>query len=84
MWDEIDSIDQNKDIITYEVMYTPQEDFGEAIGTLTTNVSDLSVLLMNLEEYVNYTISVRTYTSVGVGPYSDPVTILTNEDGKCC
>ena len=37
-----------------------------------------------LQEYVNYTISVRAYTNAGAGPYSDPVTVLTNEDGECC
>ena len=42
----------------------------------------MSVLLMDLEEYVNYTISVRVYTSVGPGPDSEPVTVLANEDGK--
>ena len=26
---------------------------------------------------VNYTISVQAYTSVGAGPYSDGVTVLT-------
>ena len=55
-----------------------------AIGTNTTNMSVLSVILMRLQEYVNYTISVRAYTNAGAGPYSDPETVLTNEDGKCC
>ena len=64
-------------------MYTPLEDFEGAIMTRTTNVTDISVFLTDLEEYINYTISVRAYTSTGAGNYSDPVTLLTNEDGKC-
>ena len=84
MWGEVVPIDQNGVITMYEVMYTPLEDFDGAIMTRTTNVTELSVLLVDLEEYVNYTISVRAYTSVGAGNYSDPVTELTNEDGKCC
>ena len=83
MWDEVVSINQNGVITVYEVMYTPLEDFGGAIMTRTTNVTDLSLLLMDLEEYVNYTISIRAFTSAGAGNYSDPVTVLTNEDGKC-
>ena len=82
MWDKVVLIDQNGVITMYEVMYTPLEDFGGAVMTRTSNVTDLSVLLMDLEEYVNYTISLRAFTSAGAGPYSDPVIVLTNEDGK--
>ena len=84
MWHNVPPIDQNGVITMYEVMYTPSQDFGGAIGTRTTNVTELSVLLMNLEENINYSISVLSYTSVGPGPNSDPLTILTNEDGRCC
>ena len=84
MWDEVVPIDQNGVITMYEVMYTPLEDFDGSIMTRTTNGTEPSLLLMDLEEYVNYTISVRAYTSVGAGPYSDPVIVLTNEEGKCC
>ena len=83
-WGEVLPINRNGIIIAYEVEYTPLEDFEGAIGTNTTNVTDLSVLLVDLEEYVNYTISVRAYTSVGPGPNSEPVIALTNEDGECC
>ena len=81
MWDEVVPIDQNGIITMYEVMYTPLEDFEGAIMTRTTNVTDISVFLTDLEEYISYTISVRAYTSAGAGNYSDPETVLTNEDG---
>ena len=84
MWDEVVPLDQNGVITMFEVMYTPLEDFDGAIMTRSTNVTELSRLLMDLEEYDNYTISVRAYTSVGAGPYSDPVIVLTNEDGESC
>ena len=83
MWHEVPPIDQNGIITMYEVIYTPKEDFGGAIGTRTTNVTELSVLLMDLEENVNYSISVQAYNSIGPGPKSDPMSILTNEDGRC-
>ena len=82
MWDEVILIDQNGAITMYEVMYTPLEDFGGAIGTNSTTVSKLSVLLVDLQEFVNYTTSVRAYTSVGAGPYSEELTELTFQDGK--
>ena len=84
MWHDVAPIDQNGIITMYEVIYTPNEDFGGAIGTRTTNVTELSLILMDLEENVNYSISVLAYSSIGPGPNSDPLTILTNEDGRCC
>ena len=83
-WGEVPPADQNRMIIMYELEYIPLEDFDGAIGKNTTNVSVLLVTLMRLQEYVNYTISVRAYTNAGAGPYSDPVIVLTNEDGECC
>ena len=82
-WGDVPPTDQNGIIITYELEYIPLEDFDGAIGKNTTNVSAISVILMRLQEYVNYTISIRAYTSAGAGPYSDPVNVMTNEDSKC-
>ena len=50
--------------------------------TNSVNTSNLSISLTDLQEYVNYTISVRAYTVIGAGPYSDPETILTLQDSK--
>ena len=77
-------IDQNGVIIMYEVIYQPQEAFNGAIGDLSVTVSApvVFVVLMNLQEYVYYTISVRAYTSEGEGPYSEGILELTNEDGN--
>ena len=70
MWNEVPAIDQNGIIAIYEVIYTPWNTFGGQIFTHATNVSgsDLNVTLYYLEEYVNYNISVRAYTSEGPGP----------------
>ena len=78
-------MDQNGFITEYEIMYTPLETFGGYLENDTVNVSrsDLSVILMGLEEYINYNISVRAYTSVGMGPYSVAMTVLTLQDSKC-
>ena len=82
MWGEVAPIDQNGIITMYEVLYRPLETFGGEIGPMTVNVTELRANLTDLEEYVNYTISVRAYTSEGEGPYSGGVTVLTFEDGK--
>ena len=83
-WDMVPPIDQNGIITMYEVMYQPLETFNGNISTQTINVSgtEMSVFQIELQEFVNYTISVRAYTSVGAGPYSDEVTVLTLQDGK--
>ena len=83
-WDMVPLIDQNGVITMYEVLYQPLETFGGTIAFNTTRVAAIleSVLLTGLQEYVNYNISVQAYTSVGEGPYSGDVTVLTPEDGK--
>ena len=80
-WDEIPSLDQNGIIIDYEVEIQPL-DFPADISADQFTTTNLSILVTGLEEYVNYNISVRAYTSVGSGPYSVPVTERTLEDGN--
>ena len=79
-WDEVPAIDQNGIIINYEVRFEPLQ-FTAELSNDTINTPDLSINITGLEEYVEYNISVRAYTSVGPGPYSDPVTERTSEDG---
>ena len=70
----------------YEVQYEPLEMFDGLIQTQTMNISApmMSVTLTGLQEFVNYNISVRAYTSEGEGPYSVGVTVMTLENSKCC
>lgn len=83
-WGTVPPIDQNGILTMYEVLYQPLETFSGAIGSLSMNVSamDMSVVLSNLQEYVYYNISVRAYTSVGDGPYSQEILVLTLEEGE--
>ena len=80
-WMEALEIDQNGMITGYEVMYEPLMTFDGLITTLTVNTTNLSITLMDLEEYVEYSISVRAYTSVGPGPYSVGIVRRTFQDG---
>ena len=79
-WEEVPAISQNGIIVNYEVRVEPLQFTGE-LETETINTTDLSVNVTGLEENVEYMISVRAYTGVGPGPYSDPVTERTSEDG---
>ena len=79
-WEEISPIRRNGIITVYEVLYVPLETFGGAIGSENVNATGLFYELVGLEEYVNYNISVRAYTRVGFGPYSDEITNQTFQD----
>ena len=84
-WEEVPAIDQNGIITFYEVKYVTLQTFGGllVIETVNTTGPDMGTTLTGLQEYMEYNISVRAYTSVGSGPYSDPVTERTLEDGEC-
>ena len=71
-------IDQNGIIIMYEVFFEPLETFDLPS---TINTTAFEVVATDLRAYVNYNISVRAYTSVGSGPYSDPISTRTLEEG---
>ncbi len=82
MWENVLEINQNGIITMYEVLYQPLETFNGNITTQTMNVTERSANLTDLEEFVNYTISVRAYTSEGEGPYSEEMIVMTPEDSK--
>lgn len=84
-WDAVPPIDQNGDITAYEVLYQIVDTSDGVLLSNTTRIEEgtASVVLTDLEEFVNYTISIRAYTGVGEGPYSEGVTEMTSEDGKC-
>ena len=82
-WDPVPEIDRNGIITLYEVEYTQSTFSGISSSNLnTTNGSQLMVELEGLEEYVEYSVRIRAYTSVGPGPFSVAVVNRTLEDGE--
>ena len=83
-WGEVPAIDRNGIITQYEVAFEPLETFGGQLTTMTmlTNASTFELLLDNLEEYVEYNITIWAGTDVGLGVASSPISIQTNEDGE--
>ena len=71
-------IDQNGDITMYQVLYHTLQEFS---GAENVTVLERMAFLRGLEEHEKYNISVRAYTSVGAGPYSDEYEEKTLEDG---
>ena len=77
--DEVPAIERNGIIVIYEVRFYPLQ-LTNIVITEYRNTTDMSVVLTGLQEYVEYNISVRAYTSVGPGPLSEDVTERTFED----
>ncbi len=75
MWD----YDQNGVVIRFEILYVPLETFGGVLvpNTVNTSASDRSAILTGLQEYVEYSISIRSYT-----PFSPNITGRTLETGN--
>ena len=81
-WEEVPDLDQNGIITTYEVLYNPMETFDGELIPQTLNTTDIFTYLSELEQDVDYNISVRAYTSIGPGPYSEEISATTLEDGR--
>ena len=79
-WEDIPPIRRNGIITAYEVLYEPLETFGGFIGSERVNTTHHYFVLVGLQEYVDYNISVRAYTRVGPGPYSQAITNQTFQD----
>ena len=79
-WLEVDLIHRNGIIVVYEVDYQPMNDF-ESEDVTRVNTTNTTIVLMDLHESVQYNITVRAFTSVGGGPFSNPVASITHEAG---
>ena len=69
---------QNGIIIGYTIIYTVT-DTNEAFFELT---NDTFLFIDTLKPFQNYSFKIAANTSEGVGPFSPPINIKTNEDGK--
>ena len=82
-WDPVPEIGRRGEIDQYEVQFN-QSSFDEipSINYTMTDGPVLMLSLQNLEAFVEYSIAVRAYTSVGPGPFSPIVNNQTFQDGK--
>ena len=85
-WEHVPPEAHNGILTQYEVRYESLNEFNEPIppGIMNKNVTPTTsnTTLTNLEEYVTYNISIRAYTGAGPSRYSDPIDVMTLEDGK--
>ena len=48
----------------------------------TINGSATSSVIAGLRKFTNYTVKVAAYNSIGLGPYTDVKSVLTEPDGE--
>ena len=79
-WKEMPEIDQNGQIIYYEV----RVDTNQFRDTTYLNVSgsELVLVVNGLQEYVEYGFTIRAYTIAGPGPYSHVTTNIIDPAGE--
>lgn len=80
-WDPVPSSQRNGYITFYEIELN-QTTFPELNTSelRQTSGAQLMLRLTDLEEFVEYTVRVRAYTSVGAGPFSPNVSNTTFTD----
>ena len=76
-WDPPPFDDQNGSITSYQVNITKQN-----TTVVSVMINDTSFIANNLQEFEEYFIEVAAMTSVGLGPFSDPVRDITNEGSE--
>ena len=82
-WMMLQCQDRHGNITMHEVHFT-SSDFGDNVD-LTLNTSrgnETSLQVGGLEEFTNYTVAVRAYTTVGPGPFSASMNVQTLPDCK--
>ena len=79
-WEEVPEIDQNGEIILYEARIDPAQ-FQDA-SYVNVSSSELMLVVGGLEEFVEYSFTIRAYTIVGPGPYSVVTTSTTDPASK--
>ena len=81
-WEEVPATQLNGILATYEVRFQPTGQMGGA--TVLQNSTEQNTIVTGLNGNVNYSVSVRAYTAVGPGPYSDPAVPITTQPGSKC
>ena len=79
-WNPPPFLDQNGDIIGYQLMITNQNRTNSS--TFIVNVTNAtSYVAINLQEFEVYSFEISTMTVVGLSLFSDAISNQTFEDG---
>ena len=79
-WYQPPFLDQNGDIIGYQLMITNQNRSNSSV--MVVNVTnETSYIATMLQEFEVYSFEIAAQTAIGLGPFSDAVSNQTFEDG---
>ena len=76
-WDPPPFDDQNGIITSYSVIIINQN-----ATVASAVINSTSFVVNNLQEFQEYSIEIAAMTAVGLGPFSNPVSDQTLEDGE--
>ena len=76
-WEVVPEIDRNGEITFYEVQVDPAQ--FQNVSYENVSGSDLVLVVGGLEEFVNYSFTIRAYTSAGPGNFSIVTTSTTDQ-----
>ena len=79
-WEEVPEIDRNGIITFYEVRIDPAQ--FQDVSYTNVSGSELVLVVGGLEEFVEYSFTIRAYTIVGHGPFSVVTINTTNQAGE--
>ena len=74
------SVDDHNGVISYYLLRLVDASFN--LTDITINTTNRSYSIDTLEEYVRYSCQVAAGTVAGVGPYTSPILITTQQDGE--
>lgn len=80
-WQPIPPDHVNGILLGYHVIYRRINKFGDNISVVTVNGTVLHTELTGLGKYKLYSIQVAGRTLVGLGNFSDPLNVRTDQDG---
>ena len=78
-WNEIECIERNGMITNYTVEFSS---LGGSVIPGVLMVNERRFIASGLTPFTNYTFRVAGVNSIGTGPFSDLITIQTDEDSK--
>ena len=79
-WDSPLESEQNGIIISYTVAYVNLNRSEDQ--QISSSTPQRQLLFTGLQEYEEYSFTVAAETTVGQGPFSDPTSVFTFEDGE--
>ena len=79
-WGNVPAADQNGVILRYTVTYKVIPD--GSLLTKEVSAPTMQATLTGLSEYTAYSVTVSASTSKGVGPASEPIIVITDQDSK--